>query len=185
MERKKYLHKYLNLEDFEKEYKDPGQVTAITISGGSVFTGCGVTDSNTTGENHDYDGRYVLDREIENPAITSCATNELFSKARVFKKGDVELYDFLDFGGDGTSFWWSEKWAEVVLCNNLPQVKAAGDVSLKIDKMERGKGDYQEPWVSYTTFNAPSKINTKIGADHLDVTIEYVGECEFYWILHK
>ena len=189
MERKKYLHRYLNLEDFEGVYKYVGEVTAVTIDYGLVYTGC---CQQAITETHDYDGKYIFDREIENLTVTYCQPegetepySETYSKARVYKKGNVEIYDFY-YCEDADDCSYDSERGITYLINDLTHFQAAGDVYLDVVNIERGDSElYHEPWVSYTTYSAATyscdfcdaydETHAKIFSGKL----EYIGEVDY------
>ena len=184
----KYLHRYLDLDEFKGDYSLTGPITAITISGGGVFTEC--NNWNTTAQTNDYDGKYVFDREIENPDITSCGgAQSPYEKMRVYRKGDVEINDYYgDFLPDGSGGWVSEMFGEVNLIHDLTSAYAVGDCILQVSDIERGTPVYEEPWVSYTTYSAATQVsgdwwfaredglvNKKKGT----AVLKYVGEVDW------
>lgn len=175
----KFLHRYRKYGDFEKDYETGPQVTAFTVLDAYVYQEC--FDDETAIETEEYNGRYVFDREIVVPSITSCeglpfpSTNV---RARVFKKGDTEVTAM--YLGDGAG--WSYEGGNAGIIQDFQSMGQAGDANLEIDtdSFEWGTPNYREPWVSYTTDRFVSKFGGRFSSgDLLSFEAEYVGECNW------
>lgn len=181
----KYLHRYKSREDFEKDYYGSAPVTAFTVTGGTVSQGCSGGD---WVETHDFDGRYVFAEETTMTSTGLCDGNVWTERVRIFKKGDVALYDtYIDA---------EEKWnSECGYANYIQdpsQVEQAGDAQLNVSNLEYGEPAYHEPWVSCTTdtmllsatadalyedSSLPGTNNVLIGTN---ITLTSMGRTGFY-----
>ena len=154
----KYLHKFENLDSFDEAYNSEAKVTAITIDVASAFTTCNDWENMTV--THDFDGTYVLDREIENPSFTDCNGDSFsYDKARVYKLGNREIYDLYDCSLNKCR-WGSdpEGAARVYYFQDITNAGAPGDAELHISSISRGETPYHEPWVSYTMHEKQIKV---------------------------
>lgn len=174
----KFLHRYRKYGDFEKDYEVGPQVTAFTVVDAFVIQEC---NDEEPLETEDYNGRYVFDREIVVPSITSCEGLPFPStniRMRVFKKGDTEAVTLL-LGSEGS---WSYESGYADIVQDFQSAWQAGDVNLEVDtdSLEWGTPNYREPWVSYTTDRLVSKFEGRFSSgDFLAFEAEYVGECNW------
>ena len=173
----KYLHHYTSESDFQKDYNGKGEVTAITVNSALIYQSC--NDEHPV-ETHDYDGRYVFDREEEITNPTTCdGSPAWFSKVRVFKNGNKEIYCEYDTEMNIWSYEFDDSpWVSIY--QDFSHLFQAGDGYSEDFALEYSEVVYHEPWVSYTTDNCVSKFSGELGLDHLPFTAEYVGECDWY-----
>lgn len=140
----KYLHRYKSREDFEKDYYGSAPVTAFTVTGGTVSPGC----SGDWTETHDFDGKYVFVEETTLTTTSLCDGSVWTGRVRIFKKGDVALYDRCN---NAEEKWGSELYGYAAFLQDPSQAFQAGDAQLDVSNLEYGEPVYHEPWVSCTT----------------------------------
>ena len=178
----KYLHRYKSREDFKKDYYGNAPVTAFTVTGGTVSPGCGDGD---WVETHDFDGRYVFDEETTLTTTGLCDGRVRTERVRIFKKGDVALYDTYN----NVEEKWGSELGYAMYIQDPSQVLQAGDAQLNVSNPEYGEAEYHEPWVSCTTdtmllsgtadalYDLYSSDNVLLGTN---ITLTSMGRTGFY-----
>ena len=178
----KYLHRYKSREDFKKDYYGSAPVTAFTVTGGTVSPGCGDGD---WVETHDFDGRYVFVEETRMTTTALCNGDVWTDRVRIFKKGDVALYDTYS----GPEEKWGSELGYAAYIQDPSQVHQAGDAQLDVSNPEYGEPVYHEPWVSCTTdtemlsgtadalYDLYSSGNVLLGTN---ITLTSMGRTGFY-----
>ena len=172
----KYIHKYTNLTDFENAYDNVGEVTALTVSGGYIYTACGVDEEYAQTS---YDGlKFVFDRIIENQTIYWCNSNGEYLSGvdlKVFKNGNTELYAFYDSDDEMWSYDFYNPY--VFRIQNLNSFGAAGDADLVVSSLEYGFEEepadgtyYRTPWVSATKYNPVSRAMVSAHGGSSDIS---------------
>lgn len=150
----KYLHKYTSAKDFNDDYNGVGEVTtevtAITVNSAEILQSC--NDWDNAVETHDYDGTYVFDREEEITNATDCEGNPVdwFTRVKVFKNGNKEIY--APYSNDVEK--WSYEDGFVGIYQDFSSIYQAGDGDSDNFIVKHGEkhseGSYHEPWVSLT-----------------------------------
>ena len=148
-----YLHKYTSAENFNDDYIGGGEVTAITVNSAEILQSCDDWDNMV--ETHDYDGTYVFDREEEITNATDCKGNPVdwFTRVKVFKNGNKEIYsEYYD------GIWSHENgWVDIV--QDSSSIFQAGDGGSENFTLERGENPYHEPWVSLTVEGVRKRVD--------------------------
>ena len=176
-----YLHNYSNERDFRSDYNGNGEVTAITIHSAELFQTCNNWDNMV--ETHDYDGTYVFDREEEITNATDCEGNPVdwFTRVKVFKNGNKEIY--APYSNDIEKWSYEDGFIEII--QDFSSIYQAGDGELYNFTLERAEGPYHEPWVSLTAVNRiarGSKWYDHVGEDDVydSKTGDYIGKMHLW-----
>ena len=184
---KKYLHYYDNKEDLYANYDGKGiMVTAVTVNGARIYQSC-YGDTVLT---HDYDGKYVFDREIEVTDATDCNGDPItaLTKVRIYKNGNKEVMGeyYSDFDD-----WSDEGGGWLGITQDFSHCGQAGDGYVESEDffVEYGYvSPYYEPWVSYTTYIEPAHTKSTTIYYSVQAEIPYqlpVGEDVVLTLMHE